>query len=321
MKHVSAAQIARQVAAADADELSALEQALASDPRKSVQLALAKARRRLEAEQAEATRLAALYDFEMQLAANFLRNGSVRASAGMQRADADCAIYGRKGSRIAEDGATVEKTVLANLEEGERAANEAFTILGLDEVGRGPVAGPVAVGGVVLNHAPGTRIARLNDSKQIKPAVREEIAAEISQRAAFACVQYVDAAYIDDHGIAAALRLAFTRAIEQADAALAKMGRHIDVVLLDGVALHLDSREVNVVKGDAKCASIAAASILAKVDRDAFMTRADADYPGYGFAQNAGYGTKAHGEAIRRLGLSPLHRKSFCATFTQNSLF
>jgi ribonuclease HII len=287
MKHVSASQIAQKVAAADAEELAILEQALASDPRKSVQSALAKARRRLEALQAEAARLAELYDFEMCLAASFVN----------------------------------EASNVCNSDDALDVTGDTFTILGLDEVGRGPVAGPVAVGAVVLNHAADARIARLNDSKQIKPAIREEIAAEISKRADFACVQYVDVAYIDAHGIAVALRLAFSRAIEQADAAMAKIGRHVDVVLLDGVALHLDSREVNVIKGDSKCASIAAASILAKVDRDAFMARADADYPGYDFAQNAGYGTKAHGEAIRRLGLSPLHRKTFCATFTQNTLF
>ena len=91
--------------------------------------------------------------------------------------------------------------------------------------------------------------------------------------------------------------------------------------MLDGNPLHFDPREVNIVKGDARCASISAASIVAKVERDALMCELDRAYPGYGFAHNKGYGSADHIAAIKEMGLSPVHRVSFCTAFTQDSLF
>lgn len=187
-------------------------------------------------------------------------------------------------------------------------------VLGLDEVGRGPLAGPLAVGGVVLGDEV---IEGLNDSKQIRPEDRETIAQIVKGRARAWTVQYVEPADIDRDGMTASLRRAFGAAI----AAIEGMDVAVDVVLLDGNPLHLDEREVNVVKGDAKCASIAAASIVAKVARDHLMEEYDELYPGYGFAGNKGYGSEGHMRAIREKGLTPLHRRSFCGSLIQETLF
>lgn len=187
--------------------------------------------------------------------------------------------------------------------------------VGLDEVGRGPLAGPLAVGAVVLPLEPA--VDGLNDSKQLKPEVRERIALEVKRVAMAWCVEYVEAADIDAAGMTASLVTAFRRAVARIEAA----GVRPDVVLLDGNPLRLDEREVNVVKGDARCASIAAASVVAKVERDALMCRYAQEYPEYGFDACKGYASPAHIEAIKRYGLTPIHRVSFCTAFTQPALF
>lgn len=191
----------------------------------------------------------------------------------------------------------------------------AQVVVGLDEVGRGPLAGPLAVGAVVLPRE--GLIEGLNDSKQVKPEQREVIAEQIKACALAWTVQYIQPDQIDAVGMTASLLTAFRRAVAAVEAA----GVVPDVILLDGNPLHLDKREVNVVKGDAKCASVAAASIVAKVERDALMCQLDAQYPGYGFASNKGYASADHIEAIKSLGLSPAHRASFCTAFTQPTLF
>ncbi len=218
--------------------------------------------------------------------------------------------------RLAAEAAEAERlAALYAFEQALAAERGGSVVLGLDEVGRGPLAGPLAVGGVVLG--PGEPIAGLNDSKQVAPEDRERVAARVREGARAWTVQYVEPAEIDRVGMTAALRGAFGRAIAAVEAA----GVVPDVVLLDGNPLHLDEREVNVVKGDGKCASIAAASIVAKVARDHLMEEYDGQYPGYGFASNKGYGSEGHMAAIRELGLTPIHRRSFCTTFTQESLF
>ena len=188
-------------------------------------------------------------------------------------------------------------------------------IVGLDEVGRGPLAGPLAVGAVVLPREP--IIEGLNDSKKLTPEKREDIAAIVKEKAAAWSVHYIEADHIDACGMTASLVVAFRRAI----AAIEEQGIKPDVVLLDGNPLHLDPREVNVIKGDARCASISAASIIAKVDRDALMCRYAEQYPEYHFDSCKGYHSEEHAEAIRRYGLSPIHRKSFCTAFMQETLF
>ncbi len=187
--------------------------------------------------------------------------------------------------------------------------------VGLDEVGRGPLAGPLAVGAVVLPEEP--RIEGLKDSKQLSSKQRESIAAQIKEQSLAWAVEWADPQDIDAQGISACLRVAFARAV----AAIEAQGIHPDLLLLDGLALHFDKRECNIIKGDARCASIGAASIVAKVERDALMKRLDKQFPAYGFAENKGYASKKHIEAIKREGLCAQHRVSFCTAFTQESLF
>lgn len=191
----------------------------------------------------------------------------------------------------------------------------AHCVVGIDEVGRGPLAGPLAVGAVVLPGDP--KIAGLNDSKQVKDVDRTAMAAQIKAVAIAYCVEFVSPAIIDEIGIMASLRGAFSTAVANIEA----QGQPVDMILLDGNPMHFDPRESNIVKGDSKCASIAAASILAKVERDELMDELEAQYPGYGFSSHKGYGTKAHMDAIRDLGLSDIHRRSFCTEFMQESLF
>ena len=188
-------------------------------------------------------------------------------------------------------------------------------LLGLDEVGRGPLAGPLVVGGVVLADEP--HILGLDDSKRLSCARREEIAERVKREARAWTLQSIPPEDIDENGMAASLRRAFSAAIADIEA----QGVAVDAILLDGNPLHLDSREVNIVGGDARCASISAASIIAKVARDARMVAYAQEYPGYHFESNKGYGSQEHIEAIRQLGLSPIHRRSFCHFDIQPSLF
>ena len=228
----------------------------------------------------------------------------------------------RKGVRLALEAAR-KRLAAAQAEADRLAGMYAFQadvaggrlVVGLDEVGRGPLAGPLAVGAVVLPEAP--HIAGLNDSKQVEPEARESIAAVVKRVALAWTVQYIEPEDIDAHGMTASLTTAFRRAV----AAVEAQGVVPEVVLLDGNPLHLDPREINVVKGDGKCASIAAASIVAKVERDALMCEYAERYPGYDFASNKGYASAAHIEAIKQRGLCPIHRVSFCHAFTQESLF
>lgn len=195
------------------------------------------------------------------------------------------------------------------------AQQSAGVVLGLDEVGRGPLAGPLAVGGVVLGHE--DHIAGLNDSKKVPRAKRESIAECIKQQSRAHTVVFIEPAEIDAHGMSACLRRAFLQAISNIEAC----GIVPDCILLDGNPMRLDPREVNVIKGDAQSASIAAASILAKVTRDTLMCDYAKQYPEYGFEKNMGYASEFHCNAIREHGLSPIHRASFCSAFLQESLF
>ena len=179
-------------------------------------------------------------------------------------------------------------------------------VVGVDEVGRGPLAGPLTVAAVALNAD--DPIWGINDSKQLSAQMREELAAQIKERACAWGIAHIPPEEIDELGMAASLRKAMLQAIENT-------GLNPDSVLIDGVPLHIHPKETCIVKGDAKVACIAAASIVAKVTRDALMCEADAVYPGYGFAQNKGYGSAEHIAAIERLGLSPIHRRSFCHNF------
>ena len=181
-------------------------------------------------------------------------------------------------------------------------------VLGVDEVGRGAVAGPLTVAAVALPDEP--VVWGVNDSKQLKPARREELAARIREVALAVGIAHVPAAEIDRMGMAAALRRAMA-------AAIADAGVEPDAVLIDGNPVHVHPRETCIVKGDARVAPIAAASIVAKVTRDALMVGLDEEYPCYHLAECKGYASAEHVAAIRELGLSPIHRASFCGNFVE----
>jgi ribonuclease HII len=161
------------------------------------------------------------------------------------------------------------------------------------------------------------RIEGINDSKQIPEPKRAEIAREVKRLCRAYAIVHIQPAEIDERGMTACLRKAFLQAVVKIE----EQGIVPEVILLDGNPLHLDPREVNVVKGDGKCASIACASIVAKVERDGLMVAYDEDYPGYGFATSKGYGSEAHRLAIAEKGLTPIHRRSFCTNFLQETLF
>lgn len=231
----------------------------------------------------------------------------------------------RKGVRTALEQArrrieaqAAEQARLDRLYDYQRELAEAHggtVVVGLDEVGRGPLAGPLAVGAVVLPDQP--HIPGLNDSKKLTAKQREAAAEAVREHALAWTVEYVEPDVIDERGIMASLVMAFSQAVKDIEGA----GIAVDMVLLDGNPLHFDSREVNVVGGDGKCASIAAASIVAKVARDQLMCELDEKYPGYGLAENKGYGSAEHIAAIKEKGLSPIHRASYCTSFFQESLF
>lgn len=182
--------------------------------------------------------------------------------------------------------------------------------LGLDEVGRGSIAGPLTVCAVALPAEP--LIWGLNDSKQLTPARREVLAVQVAEHALAIGIAHIEPASIDAVGMACALRMGMTRAIEAS-------GIEPDAVLIDGNPVHVHPREICIVKGDAQVACIAAASIVAKVTRDAMMVAYARDYPAYHLDACKGYGSAEHIAAIREHGLTPLHRVSFCGNFVKTS--
>lgn len=186
--------------------------------------------------------------------------------------------------------------------------------IGLDEVGRGPLAGPLTIAAVVLSPSQ-EEIQGINDSKQLSPQKREELSTEIKEKVLAYSIQHISPQYIDENGMSSALRLAFSRGIQEVDKQLEQKGLQAQVVLLDGNPMRLDQREINIIKGDATCAAISCASIIAKVERDTLMHNAAEKYPEYGWQHNAGYGSADHIDAIKKLGLTELHRKSFCKNF------
>ncbi len=182
-------------------------------------------------------------------------------------------------------------------------------IAGLDEAGRGALAGPVAVGAVVLPHGAGARLRTpvvVRDSKQMTPSERAEAAPRIRQAALAWAVGFASAAEIDTDGIVAATRLAAMRAIESLSVFPGYLLTDFRLELPE-----LDIPQTALVKGDAHCLSIAAASVLAKTARDALMCEMDQQVPGYGLARHKGYGTTEHLLALQCKGYSPIHRKSF----------
>ena len=179
-------------------------------------------------------------------------------------------------------------------------------VVGVDEVGRGSIAGPLTVGAVVLPREP--VVWGLNDSKKLTPKKRDELAARIAEVASAIGIAHIPPESIDALGMRVALRMAMTQAIEDT-------GVDPDCVLIDGNPVHVHPKEKTLVKGDARIACIAAASIVAKVTRDAMMVGYDKEYPGYHLAESKGYGSPEHIAAIRAHGLTPIHRATFCENF------
>ena len=240
------------------EEIPALIERYAEDPRKQVRHAVEVAARRHEHELAERQRVEGMYNLQRELAGDGL-------------------------------------------------------VIGVDEVGRGAIAGPLTVGAVVLPYDP--VVYEINDSKQLSPAKREILAARIADVAVAIGICHIEPAAIDAVGMAQALRQAMLGAI-------ADTGIDPDCVLIDGNPMHIHEKEKTLVKGDARVACIAAASIVAKVTRDNLMVAMDEEYPEYHLAECKGYGSADHIQAIKDHGLSPIHRFSFCGNFLETpSLF
>ena len=175
-------------------------------------------------------------------------------------------------------------------------------IAGVDEVGRGPLAGPVVAAAVILPK--GCKIPGLNDSKKIPKSKHKEIYEAVLQNAIAIGIGVKDNQVIDRVNIYEATKLAMMEAIGQ----LEPQPQHL---LIDAMKLDLPISQTSIIKGDANSLSIAAASIVAKVTRDQMMEEFDREYPGYDFAQNAGYGTAKHLAGLDKLGVTPIHRRSF----------
>lgn len=189
------------------------------------------------------------------------------------------------------------------------AAQGFLRVAGVDEVGRGPLAGPVVCAAVILPLEEERRIIGIDDSKKLSAKKREALAEQIRAAARAYAIAEVDAATIDEINILQATRLCMKRAVDMLVPAA-------DMVLTDGnMTLDITLPQRSIVKGDALVCSIGAASILAKVYRDALMAEYAKLYPEYAFERNAGYGTKAHIRAIREVGACPIHRRSFITKF------
>ncbi|MGE3062918.1 MAG: ribonuclease HII [bacterium] len=182
-------------------------------------------------------------------------------------------------------------------------SNHCYYIAGVDEAGRGPLAGPVVAAAVIFSED--VRIKGINDSKQLTPEEREELYHEIMEKALAVGVGYVDNVLIDKMNILQSTYLSMLRSIK-------KLPVMPDIVLVDGYPIpDLPVKQENIIKGDAKSISIAAASIVAKVHRDRIMEFYGMEYPEYDFQSNKGYATNKHVETVRRRGPCEIHRKTF----------
>lgn len=212
------------------------------------------------------------------------------------------AQYQKKLEKLAAERERLEKMCVY-----ERQYSGYGLVCGIDEAGRGPLAGPVVAGAVILPED--CEILYLNDSKKLSEKKREELYEEIKEKAVAWAVGMASPARIDEINILQATYEAMAQAAAQLTPAP-------QVALNDAVRIpQLDIMQVPIIKGDAKSVSIAAASIMAKVTRDRLMKEYDAVMPQYGFASHKGYGSAAHIEAIRKYGPSPIHRRSFIGNF------
>ncbi len=200
-----------------------------------------------------------------------------------------------------------ERIRLAVMSEYENEYASLTAVCGLDEAGRGPLAGPVAAAAVILPKD--AEILYLNDSKKVSPKRREALFDEIREKAVSYGIGLVGPERIDEINI---LRATY----EAMRIAIGKLSVRPDLLLIDALTIpDVPIRQIPIIGGDGKSVSIAAASILAKVSRDRLMIEYDALYPQYGFAKHKGYGTADHIAALREYGPSPIHRRSFISHF------
>ena len=237
-------------------------------------------------------RLATIDDLEHPLFEELILDG---------RAGVQAAISKRKRElqKQVDEDLRLEKMLAY---EKELYAQGIDLIAGVDEVGRGPLAGPVVAAAVILPKA--CKIPGLNDSKKIPKSKHKEIYEAVLQNAIAIGIGIKDNQVIDQVNIYEATKLAMMEAIGQ----LEPQPQHL---LIDAMKLDLPIPQTSIIKGDANSLSIAAASIVAKVTRDQMMEEFDCEYPGYDFTQNAGYGTANHLAGLDKLGVTPIHRRSF----------
>ena len=196
-----------------------------------------------------------------------------------------------------------ERQRVHQLGEIERKYQHLSYIAGIDEVGRGPIAGPVVAAAVILPKD--CEILYINDSKKLSKKKRELLCHEILEKAIGTGLGMVSSSRIDEINILQATYEAMRLAVDD-------LSISPDLLLVDGVTIpQVKIEQIPIIKGDTLSISIAAASILAKVTRDRIMAEYDKRWPGYDFTQNSGYGTKAHREALKELGVTPIHRRTF----------
>ena len=217
------------------------------------------------------------------------------------RAGVQAAISKRKRElqKQVEEDLRLEKMLAY---EKELYAQGIQLIAGVDEVGRGPLAGPVVAAAVILPE--NCKIPGLNDSKKIPKSKHQAIYQAVLDQALSVGIGVKDNQVIDQVNIYEATKLAMLEAIQELD----QQPQHL---LIDAMKLDVPISQTSIIKGDANSLSIAAASIVAKVTRDQMMAEYDQEYPGYDFAQNAGYGTSNHLEGLEKHGVTPIHRRSF----------
>ncbi len=232
---------------------------------------------------------------------DFIETYGMDERAGVQRLVA--------AARKRKDALDKERLRIEGLRAYEEKYKEYAYICGIDEVGRGPLAGPVVAGAVILPRD--CRILYINDSKQLSEKKREELYEVIKEQAIAWAVGYATPQRIDEINILQATYEAMREAVGALETKPDLLLN--DAVTIPGIAI----RQVPIIKGDAKSISIGAASILAKVTRDRLMQEYDQVYPGYDFAGNKGYGSAAHIAALKKLGACPIHRKSFIGNFVE----
>ncbi len=210
-------------------------------------------------------------------------------------------------ARKAEEKLARERERIESIKVYEKQYEAYGYVCGIDEVGRGPLAGPVVAGAVILPKD--CDILYINDSKKLSEKKREELYDIIMEKAVATGIGYNSPERIDEINILQATYEAMREAINN-------LSVKPDILLNDAVTIpQVDIKQIPIIKGDAKSISIGAASIIAKVTRDRLMVQYDEVFPGYGFASNKGYGSAAHIAAIKELGPTPIHRRSFIKNF------